>query len=130
MNLVNFLNEMSLMHGLKFTIPYMVEYIYEFYANLKPSVGKLNFRNYGNVRFRGNSIMINPRLINLKLRTGIMKDPMVEDMNEVITVFTGSQLMDWEQRLNALKLTSLYSVLHKIVIYNWLSSSNTTTLAA
>ncbi|KAL3621980.1 hypothetical protein CASFOL_034176 [Castilleja foliolosa] len=52
----------------------------------------------------------------------------VDNMDEVITFLTRGKVSKWEEQLSAAKLTSLYSVLHKIAIFNWLPSKNSTVI--
>lgn len=40
MNMINFLEERSLLHELKYVKPYYVDWFIEFYANLRPKAGK------------------------------------------------------------------------------------------
>ncbi|KAL3616128.1 hypothetical protein CASFOL_040018 [Castilleja foliolosa] len=50
----------------------------------------------------------------------------VDDLDEAITFLTGGKVKKWKEQFLAARLTSLYSVLHKIAIFNWVPSKNST----
>ncbi|KAL3617168.1 hypothetical protein CASFOL_038915 [Castilleja foliolosa] len=52
----------------------------------------------------------------------------VDDMDEAIAFLTHGKIRKWKEQLPAAKLTSLYSVLHKIAIINWIPSKNSTVI--
>lgn len=84
--------------------------------------------NFGRVRFRDNTVVITPDLINKFLKTKHMVEDRVEDINEAVSVLTGEKHVVWTLQFSATYLTSLYSVMHKLVVTNWLPSKNSTLL--
>ncbi|KAL3614277.1 hypothetical protein CASFOL_042351 [Castilleja foliolosa] len=52
----------------------------------------------------------------------------VDDMDEAISFLTGGRVTKWKEQIPAARLTSLYSVLHKIAIFNSIPSKNSTVL--
>lgn len=118
----------SLIRALEYAKTYYIDWIAEFYVNLKKSIGNRMSSNFRKVRFRNNIIVITPELINKFLRTKHMIEENVEDINDVVVVLTGGRHGVWTLQFPAVYLTSLHSVMHKLLVSNWLSSKNSTVL--
>lgn len=103
--------------------------IQEFYTNLVPDVGSLLSSKYGEVFLRGKIYKFSPVDINAHL--SLDNDDSVVELNcldEVISVLTGGNIKVWSPNLAASNLSCLYAVLHKLVVFNWLPTTNTTSL--
>lgn len=110
--------------------PYDVDTVYEFYANI-PEDFDLEWRNkYGQVYVRGKIYDFDSKIINEFFGLPSVDDEVIQpsQMDEVITVLSGGNTVRWANKLSVSKLSFLYSVLHKVVLYVWLPSSNTSVL--
>lgn len=136
-NMIDFQESRSLMHAFEYAKHYFIDWVAEYYVNLKPSAGSMLSSNFGKIRLKNNIVVINPGLINNFLRTRLMVEEMVDrrmveemvdNINEVLTMLTSGNYTVWTLQFPATNLTSLYSVLHKLTVTNWLPSKNSTIL--
>lgn len=111
-NMIYFLESRSIMHALEYAKPYYVDWIAEFYVNLKKSTGNRMSSNFRVLRFRDSNVVINPDLINKFLSTKPMVKDNVDDINEVVSVLTSGKHGVWTLQFSTTNVTSLYSVLH------------------
>ncbi|KAL3623035.1 hypothetical protein CASFOL_031851 [Castilleja foliolosa] len=128
-NLVDFFEARGMLATVSTAVPFVRDIIVEFYANLVPQVCEKGSASYGKVYVRGNIYTFTPEKINLLMGTDDYQGTSaVDNMDEAITFLTRGKVSKWEEQLSAAKLTSLYSVLHKIAVFNWLPSKNTTVI--
>ncbi|XP_057811009.1 uncharacterized protein LOC131025281 [Salvia miltiorrhiza] len=109
--------------------PYDAEIVREFYVNLMTEAFDPKSVKYGKVFVRGKVFDFSPSAINKACYTANTNTDDVEvDDDEMTRELTGGKLKAWTSKFAASTLSWKYSVLHKIVVYNWLPSKNTTAL--
>ncbi|KAL3626365.1 hypothetical protein CASFOL_029914 [Castilleja foliolosa] len=128
-NLVEFFRARGVYVTVTTAVPFVHEIVLEFYANLLPQVCKVNSASYGKVFIRGKFYTFTPEKINLLMSTeNYQGTSAVDNMDDVISTLTHGKITKWKEQLSAPKLTSFYSVLHKIAVFNWIPSKNSTVL--
>ncbi|XP_057770899.1 uncharacterized protein LOC130990691 [Salvia miltiorrhiza] len=109
--------------------PYDAEIVREFYVNLMTEAFDPKSVKYGKMFVRGKVFNFSPSAINKACYTANTNTDDVEvDDDEMTRELTGGKLKSWTSKFAASTLSWKYSVLHKIVVYNWLPSKNTTAL--
>ncbi|XP_057784940.1 uncharacterized protein LOC131002462 [Salvia miltiorrhiza] len=108
---------------------YDAEIVREFYVNLMPEAFDSKSVKYGKVFVRGKVFNFSPSAINKACYTADTNTADVEiDDDEMTRELTGGKLKVWTSKFVVSTLSWKYSVLHKIAVYNWLPSKNTTAL--
>ncbi|KAL3635460.1 hypothetical protein CASFOL_020007 [Castilleja foliolosa] len=126
-NLVSFFRNKGMLATVTTALPFSRNVIFEFYSNLLPQVNVETSASYGRVFVRGELYKFTPELINQSMGTEDYKgSSVVDDMDEAIAFLTGGKVTKWKEQFPAARLTSLYSVLHKVAIFNWIPSKNST----
>lgn len=123
-----FLKNRNLFGTITTALPYVQSIVLEFYANLEKYMYAEGFPRYGQVYVRGQIISFTPEAINEFCGTPNIQDiDVFNDLGELVKEITGGRLLKWfaYPKLLFAALTSLYIVLHKLCVTNWLSSSNT-----
>ncbi|XP_057779907.1 uncharacterized protein LOC130998509 [Salvia miltiorrhiza] len=109
--------------------PYDAEIVREFYVNLMTEAFDPKSVKFGKVFVRGKVFDFSPSAINKACYTANTNTDDVEvDDDEMTRELTGGKLKAWTSKFAASTLSWKYSVLHKIAVYNWLPSKNTTAL--
>ncbi|XP_057775322.1 uncharacterized protein LOC130994293 [Salvia miltiorrhiza] len=109
--------------------PYDAEIVREFYVNLMAEAFDPKSVKYGKVFVRGKVFDFSPSAINKACYTANTNTDDVEvDDDEMTRELTGGKLKAWTSKFAASTLSWKYSVLHKIAVYNWLPSKNTTAI--
>lgn len=121
-NMIGFQESGSLMHALEYAKPYYVDWIVEFYVNLKPSTGNRLSSDFGKVRFRNNTMVVTLKLINKFLRTRPMVEEMVDNINEVFAVLTGGNYIVWTLQFSCCKFDFLIFSYAQVEVTNLLPS--------
>lgn len=133
-NLVKFLKDRCLFSTVTQVAPYCRTVVYEFYGNLISSVGDARSAKHGKVFVRNKIYDFSPSIINTFFGTPeVDENEAILDVHMVTSVLTGGLLSvfpDHPHKLAAAKLSSFYSVLHKIAIRNWTPSSNSTVVTS
>lgn len=128
-NLVHFFKERHLLSTLTYTTPYCPNLIFEFYSNLETSFRDERSVNYGKVYVRGHIFTITPKIINNYFHIpGSFPESHTRNMNEVAALISGQRVLTWPKKFAASSLTSLYTILHKLIISFWSPSLNTSTV--
>ncbi|XP_073120620.1 uncharacterized protein [Henckelia pumila] len=122
-NLIDFLKLRQLYSTVVAVIPYCKRVILEFYANLTASIEDPESAKYGLVYLRGRLFEFSSAVINAHYSTPDVDEGNPPEINEVINVLTGGMVKQFSDHFSAAKLTSFYSVLHKIAVRNWTPSS-------
>ncbi|KAL3645936.1 hypothetical protein CASFOL_011116 [Castilleja foliolosa] len=126
-NLIDFFESKGMLATVTTAVPFVREIVCEFYANLLPQVSNKNSVSYGRAYVRRHIYSFTPEGINLMMGTDDYQGTSaVDDMDEAINFLTRGKMSKWQEKLSAAKLTSMYSVLHKIAVLNWLPSKNST----
>ncbi|GFP80750.1 hypothetical protein PHJA_000218300 [Phtheirospermum japonicum] len=118
-------------HGMFFTvstaIPFVRDIVLEFYANMLSSIADLSSLNYGKVFLRGKVFAFTPDLIDDLFGTTTHRGNFsVDDIDEVVSFLSGGMVHSWFEQLPSTRLSSLYSIMHKVALCNWVPSRNTT----
>ncbi|XP_057802108.1 uncharacterized protein LOC131017365 [Salvia miltiorrhiza] len=109
--------------------PYDAEIVREFYVNLMTEAFDPKSVKFGKVFVRGKVFDFSPTAINKACYTANTNTDDVEvNDDEMTRELTGGKLKAWTSKFAASTLSWKYSVLHKIAVYNWLPSKNTTAL--
>ncbi|KAL3640789.1 hypothetical protein CASFOL_015757 [Castilleja foliolosa] len=128
-NLVEFFRARGVYATVTTAVPFVREIVLEFYANLLPQVCKVNSVSYGKVFVRGKFYTFTPEKINLLMGTeNCQGTSTVVNMDDAISLLTHGKITKWKEQLPAAKLTSFFSVLHKIAVFNWIPSKNSTVI--
>ncbi|XP_073120930.1 uncharacterized protein [Henckelia pumila] len=128
-NLVKFFEVRNLLATVSTAGPYCREIIREFYCNLTESVKDPRYVKYGKVYVRGQIFAFSPAMINGFLHTLTCDDVALPSMDDMASVITGGQVTVFPshpKKLQAAKLTSFNSVLHKTAVKTWTPSGNST----
>ncbi|XP_057800308.1 uncharacterized protein LOC131015849 [Salvia miltiorrhiza] len=108
---------------------YDAQIVMEFYVNLMTEAFDPKSVKYGKVFVRGKVFNFSLFAINKACYTANPNTDDVEvDDDEMTRELTGGKLKAWTSKFAASTLSWKYSVLHKIAVYNWLPSKNTTAL--
>lgn len=109
-----------------------VNVVREFYSNILKEFSDESSKNFGKVYVRGNMYDFSPACINkFTGLEGVESDIMIDDEVEgsmILDELTGGKVKEWTSNLAASQLTWKYAVLHKIAVFNWMPTKNTTTL--
>ncbi|XP_057782285.1 uncharacterized protein LOC131000391 [Salvia miltiorrhiza] len=109
--------------------PYDAEIVREFYVNLMTEAFDPKSVKFGKVFVRGKVFDFSPTAINKACFTANTNTDDVEvNDDEMTRELTGGKLKAWTSKFAASTLSWKYYVLHKIAVYNWLPSKNTTAL--
>ncbi|XP_057775099.1 uncharacterized protein LOC130994082 [Salvia miltiorrhiza] len=109
--------------------PYDADIVREFYVNLMTEAFDPKSVKFGKVFVRGKVFDFSPTAINKACFTTNTNTADVEvNDDEMTRELTGGKLKAWTSKFAASTLSWKYSVLHKIAVYNWLPSKNTTAL--
>ncbi|XP_073056981.1 uncharacterized protein [Primulina eburnea] len=128
-NLIEFLKSRGLLSTVSSALPYCHKVVLEFYVNLSPSISDARSPKFGRVFVRNRVYNFEPQIINDYYGTPVIAEGPPSDLNDVISTLTGGPIRQFPAhpaKVLAANLTSLYSVLHKIVIRNWTPTTNTT----
>lgn len=108
--------------------------MYEFYCNLLSGVGDVKSAKFGTVFIRDKIYEFSPTVINRFFGTPEGDDHNENlDLDTVTTALTGGLITAFPnhpKKLAAAKLSSFYSILHKIAIKNWTPSTNSTVVTS
>ncbi|XP_057775164.1 uncharacterized protein LOC130994152 [Salvia miltiorrhiza] len=109
--------------------PYDADIVREFYVNLMTEAFDPKSVKFGKVFVRGKVFDFSPTAINKACYTANTNTDDVEvNDDEMTRELTGGKLKAWTSKFAASTLSWKYSVLHKIAVYNWIPSKNTTAL--
>lgn len=130
-NVIALLKERNLLSTVTTAMPFCKQSVLEFYCNLTAEVGSADSGKFGKIFVRNHVYDFTPSVINAYFHTANTEaDPVTElNIDEATAVITGGVVTKYPSiphRLAAASLTSLYSVLHKIAIWNWTPSTNST----
>ncbi|XP_075491941.1 uncharacterized protein LOC142530064 [Primulina tabacum] len=128
-NLIEFLNTRGLLSTLSYVLPFCHKAVAEFYGNLSSGVSDPRSAKFGKVFVRNKIYNFDPQIINDYYITPSVPEGPPPDLDEVVSVLTGGLIGKFPAHLHkvsATKLTTLYSVLHKVATRNWTLSTNTT----
>ncbi|XP_073138662.1 uncharacterized protein [Henckelia pumila] len=128
-NMINFFEVRNLLATVTTVGPYCREIVRDFYCNLTEAVKDPRYLKYGKVYVRGQIFSFSPGVINRFLHTPASDDVALPSMNEMTSFITRGQVSEFPahpKKLQAAKITSLYSVLQKNAVKTWTPSGNST----
>jgi len=135
--ILDLLKHSGLMGTVSLAEKFSPDLVYEFYSNLSADIAIANSPVYGKIYIRGNALDFSPALINklchcpnfLELEHMVdFTTPVCPD--KIASELTGRSF-NWT-KANALRasvLTSKYSMLHKLGLYNWIPGSHKNNLS-
>ncbi|KAH6766759.1 hypothetical protein C2S52_017742 [Perilla frutescens var. hirtella] len=127
----------SLLHDLRLeksaysAPPFIATVVHEFYANLSKRMCDASYEHAFSVFVRGHWFAFFPAVINDFLgHENFVAPAPVFDLNEVVSELTGRSRVVWPsgRALLASDLSVKYSILHKVVVRNWLPSTHDSTV--
>ncbi|KAH6763743.1 hypothetical protein C2S51_014992 [Perilla frutescens var. frutescens] len=124
-----FLKERGLWKSITELSSFEPDIIVEFYTNVSPKMGDKSKSKFGEVYMRDKIYVFNPMLINKFLGLGNDSDVVSLDLiDDVVGTVTGGLVTKWTNKISTSKLTFFYYVLHKLIVCNWLPTTNTSVL--
>lgn len=124
-NMIAFLKSRGLLPTVNSAAPYVVDVIRYFYANLVLWFSNRTSNNCGKVYVRGKVFQFSATVFNKLLGTeDVKQEAVVGSIRTVVSTITNGQFTDWPHQLATSKLTNMYSVLHKLLIWNWMPTTN------
>ncbi|KAK6147809.1 hypothetical protein DH2020_018721 [Rehmannia glutinosa] len=131
-NLNKFFTRRSLVSTIDTAVPYIEKVVHEFYANLTYDVGNKQSSKFGKVFVRNKLYDFSPSVINEFFGTpDCAEGRQIRDFNMVLKVLTGNRMTLWPahpKKVSSSALTSLYGVLFKIDLSNWVPSSHSSSV--